>query len=177
MNHSTASPNKDITRQIAIIGMACRFPQADNPAEFWSNLVAGRSAIREVPAGRWSPADYYDPTPGRPGKSITKWGSFLDDVRGFDAAFFRIPPAEARIMDPQHRILLELAHECLESAGYSSDRRSDLRVGVFIAISQSGYEEFTRPLLFGSQPTPASMLANNLRKIAAGRIAHTLNLA
>src|SRR5688572_1204958 len=117
-------------RDVAIIGMACRFPQANHPADFWANLQSGRESITAVPPERWPVERYYHPTPGTPGKSVSQWGGFLDDVRGFDAAFFGISPAEAAVMDPQHRLLLEMAYEALESAGYGDERRrAGLRVG------------------------------------------------
>lgn len=164
-------------RDVAIIGMACRFPQANHPGEFWDNLKAGRECISAVPSDRWPAELYYDPRRGTPGKSISKWGGFLDDVRGFDAAFFGISPGEAAVMDPQHRLLLEMAYEALESAGYGDERRRQgLRVGVFIGISHNGYEEFTRPLLFDGRPVHPAMLADNLRNLAAGRIAYTFDL-
>ncbi|MDQ4075634.1 MAG: polyketide synthase, partial [Chloroflexota bacterium] len=164
------------SRAIAILGMACRLPQANTPAQFWSNLTIGKSSIQEVPAERWSVAEYYDPTPGAPGKSMSKWGGFIEGVREFDAAFFDITPDEAAVMDPQHRILLELAYAALESAGYAGDRRKRRRIGVFVGISHNSYEEFTRPLLLSGEPVPPSMVADNLRNLAAGRIAHSLDL-
>jgi amino acid adenylation domain-containing protein len=169
--------NPQNSQAIAIIGMACRFPQAGNPAEFWANLKAGRESITPVPPDRWPVEQYYDPRPGTPGKSISQWGGFVADVRGFDAAFFNISPEEAAVMDPQHRLLLEMAYEALENGGYGDEqRRQGRRVGVFIGISQSSYEEFTRPLLFSGRPVLPAMLADNLRNLAAGRIANSLNL-
>ena len=100
---------------LAIIGMACRFPGAANPAAFW-NLLSGRGdAIREVPAERWAADDYYHADPQAPGKMVTRWGGFLDGVEQFDAGFFGISPREAIDMDPQQRLLLEVSYEALES--------------------------------------------------------------
>ena len=163
-------------REAAIIGMACRFPGADSLEQYWANLAAGATSIREVPADRWSVAHYYDPNPGAPGKCISKWGGFLDDVKRFDAAFFDIEPEEAILMDPQHRLLLELAYHTLEMSGYAGERGAGLRIGVFVGCSQSGYQEYTRPLLMSDQPIHPAIAANNLRNLVAGRIAHSLNL-
>src|SRR4051812_49943336 len=90
------------TEAIAIVGMSCRLPHAENPAQLWELLRDGRSAIGAPPAGR----------PGLPARP----GGYLEDVSGFDAGFFGIGPREASSMDPQQRLMLELAWEALEDA-------------------------------------------------------------
>ncbi|MCE7986989.1 MAG: SDR family NAD(P)-dependent oxidoreductase, partial [Caldilinea sp. CFX5] len=161
---------------LAVLAHACRFPGADSPAAFWQNLADGVASIREVPPERWSIAQLYAPPPYQPGKSITKWGAFLADIQRFDAAFFNIAAAEAQIMDPQQRILLELAYETLEQAAYTAERRQGLRIGVFLGIGQNSYSELTMPLLLSGQPTHPMLVANNIRNLVAGQIAHSLNL-
>jgi acyl transferase domain-containing protein len=121
-------------QSIAVLAHACRFPGTNSPAAFWQNLANGVASIREAPSERWSVNQLYVPPPYQPGKSITKWGTFLADIQRFDAAFFKIPAAEAQIMDPQQRILLELAYETLERAGYDAKRRQGMRIGVFLGI-------------------------------------------
>src|SRR5712691_9020670 len=102
---------------IAIVGMGCRFPGgADSPAGFWELLRAGMDAVREVPPDRWDIDAYYDPDPTVVGKMATRWGGFLDQVDQFDPEFFGISPREAARMDPQHRLLLEVAWEAIECA-------------------------------------------------------------
>src|SRR3569833_2578302 len=91
---------------VAVVGLSCRLPGADGPAAFWRLLTEGRSAITDVPAGRWDPA-----------ATGVRRGGFLDDVARFDAAFFGISPREATAMDPQQRHELDLAWEALEHAG------------------------------------------------------------
>ena len=91
---------------------------ADSPHEFWQNLVAGRDCIVEVPKDRWDYEHYFDPKPSKPGKTYNKWGGFLNQVDKFDAAFFRIPPREVEIMDPQERLFLETVWQTVEDAGY-----------------------------------------------------------
>nr|WP_317134464.1 beta-ketoacyl synthase N-terminal-like domain-containing protein [Leptolyngbya sp. 7M] len=73
---------------IAVIGSGCRFPGAHNPQSFWQLLCRGGDAITEVPPDRWDIDQFYDPTPGRPGKMNTRWGGFLDQVDQFDPQFF-----------------------------------------------------------------------------------------
>ena len=124
---------------IAIIGVGCRFPGSKDAREFWNLLRNGVDAIREVPAARFSLSDFYDPDQAAPGKIATRWGGFIDDVDQFDTHFFGISPREAARMDPQQRILLEVAWEALEDAGQVRDRLSGAPVGVFIGISNNDY--------------------------------------
>jgi len=161
---------------LAVLAHACRFPGADSPELFWQNLANGVASVREAPAERWAVDQLYAPPPYQPGKSITKWGAFLADIQRFDAAFFNIPAAEAQVMDPQQRILLELAYETLERADYNAQRRQGMRIGVFLGIGQNGYSELTVPLLLSGQPTHPMLVANNIRNLVAGQIAHSLNL-
>ena len=102
---------------MAVIGIACRFAAADNPAQFWSNLEAGRDCVTVGPRGRWDVDDFFDPDPEAPGKSYSHWGGFLDEIQGFEPAFFGISQRECHSMDPQQRLFLECAWEAMEDAG------------------------------------------------------------
>ena len=107
---------------IAIVGLACRLPGADDPEAFWRLLIEGVDAIREVPADRWPMGRLFDPDPQRPGRMSTRWGGFLDAVDLFDADFFKTSPREAAQMDPQQRLALELAWEAFEDAAIRPSR-------------------------------------------------------
>jgi len=124
---------------IAIIGMACRFPGAPNVDAFWELLRSGRNAITEVPADRWDVNRFYDPHPALPGKMNTRFGGFISDIGLFDPEFFEISEKEARLMDPQQRLILELAWEALEDSCIAADTLSGSRTGVFVGISDSEY--------------------------------------
>lgn len=132
---------KNARDAVAVIGMACRFPGAADADEFWQNLVDAKISIGEIPADRWDWRDYWGDPETEPNKIDCKWGGFITDVDKFDASFFNVSPREAKWMDPQQRIMLELAWACFEDAGYapSSFRKSD--AGVFLGICNYDYKE------------------------------------
>lgn len=119
---------------IAIVGLGCRFPGAENPEEFWRLLRNGQSAISPVPSERWDVEAYVGYPPGTPGKMSTRLGGFLAQVREFDPEFFGISPRETLHMDPQQRLVLEVAWETLESAGIVPDTIRGSQTGVFIGV-------------------------------------------
>ncbi|MDJ1175534.1 type I polyketide synthase [Roseofilum capinflatum] len=118
--------------EIAVIGMSCRFPGANDYNQFWRNLEKGINSITEVPKQRWDVDQYYSPTPQEPNKTISRWGGFVEGIEDFDTQFFSISPREAKNVDPQQRLLLELSWSCLEDAGYSARELSGSQTGVFI---------------------------------------------
>ncbi len=124
---------------VAVIGMACRFPGAENIDRFWENLQNGVDSVTEIPDSRLDVSRYYDPDIRKPGKMCTKWGAFIDDFDCFDAAFFNIHKRAAERMDPQHRLFLEQVWTAFEYAGYSKKDLSCLRAGVFAGLSSQEY--------------------------------------
>ncbi|MCW2564170.1 MAG: polyketide synthase, partial [Mycobacterium sp.] len=80
---------------VAVIGMSCRLPGGiDSPERLWEALLRGDDLVTDIPPDRWDADDYYDPEPGMQGRSVSKWGAFLDDVAGFDSEFFAINERE-----------------------------------------------------------------------------------
>jgi acyl transferase domain-containing protein/acyl carrier protein len=154
---------------IAIIGIGCRFPGADDPQAFWQLLRDGVDAITEVPAERFKLDAFYDPDPAAPGKTNTRWGGFLKQVDQFDPHFFGISPREAARMDPQQRLLLEVAWEALQDAGQVAERLAGTQAGVFIGISNNDYGR----IQFG-EPHRIDAYAGtgNALSIAANRISY-----
>lgn len=125
---------------IAVIGVGCRFPGgADSPEAFWELLRAGRDAITEVPHDRWDVDAWYDPNPDAPGKINCRHGGFVYGCEGFDSAFFEITPREAKSLDPQHRMLLEVSWEALENSGLVPSEHAGTNTGVFIGITGNDY--------------------------------------
>jgi polyketide synthase PksM len=127
---------------IAIVGMAGRFPEANDIRQFWKNLKAGKDSIIEVPPERWDWrrfAELRSPS----GKPLSRWGGFLDDADCFDPQFFRMSPRQAELTDPQERLFLEACWEAMEDAGYTprtlagGDARR--RVGVFAGVMHKDY--------------------------------------
>ena len=129
----------DSAEPIAIVGIGCRFPGADGPDEFWHLLANGVDAIREVPPERWNLDELYDADPAATGKMNTRWGGFLSNVDRFDAAFFGISPREAAHVDPQQRLLMEVAWQAMEDAGLPAETLRGQRVGVFIGMASYDY--------------------------------------
>ncbi len=124
---------------IAIVGMDCRFPNAPDIDRFWALLRDGVDAIREVPPDRWDLAQWFDPNPNAAGKINTRHGGFVEDVAGFDAAFFGIPPREAMQMDPGQRLLLQVTWSALERAMIPPESLRGSRTGFFVGMSQNDY--------------------------------------
>lgn len=131
--------------EIAVIGMAGRYPGASTIQDFWQQLAADQEAIQEVPSDRWNHDLIYDPDPHNPTTSYTRWGSFLDQVDRFDALFFGISPKEAEAMDPQERLFLEVCWHALEDAAYAPSRLMDSqgqgpKGGVFAGVIWGSYQ-------------------------------------
>lgn len=132
---------RDASRMdVAIIGIACRLPGADDYRQFWTNLCAATDSISEIPADRWDAAAYYG-DPQAKNRSQSKWGGFLADAARFDAAFFGISPREAERMDPQQRFMLELAWQCIEDTGYRPSDLSGRNIGIYVGASTYDYKE------------------------------------
>jgi acyl transferase domain-containing protein/NADPH:quinone reductase-like Zn-dependent oxidoreductase/SAM-dependent methyltransferase len=161
---------------IAVIGIGCRFPGgADGPQAFWRLLRDGVDAVGEIPPTRWDVEAYYDPNPEVPGKTICKWGAFLNDVDEFDAQFFGISPREANSLDPQQRMLLEVTWEALENAGQPGDRLVGSRTGVFVAMCKMDYAQL---LMKAEDPRllDAYYATGNAYSTASGRLSYFLGL-
>ncbi|MEV5142752.1 SDR family NAD(P)-dependent oxidoreductase, partial [Streptomyces syringium] len=124
---------------IAVIGVAGRYPMAEDLDAFWANLLAGRDCVTEIPAERWASAGFYEPERA-PGRSYSKWGGFLDGIDEFDPAFFRITPREAEGMDPQERLFLQTSWHALEDAGLTRADVAGRPVGVFAGVMFTQYQ-------------------------------------
>ncbi|MCP5004994.1 MAG: hypothetical protein GY941_13835, partial [Planctomycetes bacterium] len=120
---------------------------------------------------RWDVSQYYDPDPAKKGKVYCKWLGMLDDIDCFDPLFFQISPAEAEVMDPQHRLFLEEGYKAFEDAGYSNATLSNKKCGVYLGIMSNEYS-----LLLSQRKLVSTDTTGNSYAIASARIAYYLNL-
>lgn len=159
----------------AIIGYAARFPGAPDADGFWELLQQGRDAISEVPGDRWNADAFYDPEPGVPGKVVTRRAGFVDDPAGFDAPFFGMSTREVRLMDPQHRLLLETAWRAVEHSGTAPSALANTNTGVFVGLATHDYLGMASDELSYAE-IEAYMAIGTSNAAAAGRISYRLGL-
>ncbi len=165
---------RESASDVAIIGMSCILPGGiDSPELLWKFLCEGRDAITEVPASRWNNQAVYDPDPDIPGKTISRWGGFVEDIAAFDAGFFGISPREAAVMDPQQRMLLEAAWRAFEDAGLPIERLTGSRTGVYVGVSYCDYNAIQR---MGRDETDVHTSTGSALSIAANRLSHRFDL-
>ena len=167
MNEARVTP-------VAVIGMACRLPGGiDSPDLLWGALLRGDDLVTEIPLDRWDADEYYDPEPGVPGRSVCRWGAFIDDVAGFDSEFFGISDREATAIDPQHRLLLETSWEAMEHAGLNPATVTGSRTGVFVGLMHDDYT--LRSADASALAEPYGFMGNSFG-VASGRVAYALGL-
>ncbi|WIX99074.1 beta-ketoacyl synthase N-terminal-like domain-containing protein [Amycolatopsis mongoliensis] len=162
-------PERPAGEPIAVVGLGCRLPGGiDSPEAFWRFLDSGGDGIGDVPEGRWETFAPASDLAGLPSR-----GGFLDDVAGFDAEFFGITPREAEAMDPQQRILLEVAWAALEHAGIPLSGLRGSRTGVFVGLSATEYGSLTMTDVAGVDVWSGTGAAAS---IAANRLSYLLDL-
>ncbi|MEU6357162.1 beta-ketoacyl synthase N-terminal-like domain-containing protein, partial [Streptomyces sp. NPDC047072] len=159
---------------VAVVGIACRLPGADSPDAFWRLLVEGTRTTSVVPPGRRD-----DPLWRRSRAGIPELGSHLGDVAGFDAPFFRVSPREAKVLDPQHRLFLEVAWEALEDAGSPALSLTGRPVGVYVGAGASDYQHLVARGMGDEQEVPLSLHHGTGTSAAtlAGRLSYLLGLS
>src|SRR4051794_1712839 len=158
---------------IAVIGMGCRFPGgANDPESFWKLMRDGVDAVVEFPRDRFDLDALYDSNPEAPGKMSTRWCGIVDQIDRFDAALFGIAPREAASIDPQQRLVLEVAWEALESAAISPRSLSGSRTGVYVGIITNDYDKQFLDL----QSIDAYFASGVSPSLASGRLSYALGL-
>lgn len=170
---STRSPHE----ALAIVGMAGRFPgKGEDLAGFWQLLSEGGITVSEVPAERWDWRRHFSANPEAPGRCYVRHANFLKgDMRAFDAGFFGISPREAEVMDPQQRLILEVAWEAIEGAGQDLARLAASRTGVYVGA-------FTLDNLIGRMGGSSRFAAGphtavgSTMTILSNRISHAFDL-
>ncbi|MFI5621366.1 type I polyketide synthase, partial [Streptomyces sp. NPDC051567] len=183
-NPVAAGAHAEKVEQIAVVGLSCRLPGAGSPAAFWELLRNGSSAVTEVPPGRWGvPAEGAGDTTGGPageragegdGAAGPGRGAFLDGVDLFDARFFGISPREAGSMDPQQRLVLELAWEALEDAGIVPASLRGSRTAVFVGALRDDWTSLLYQ--YGTEAITQHTMAGVSRGVIANRVSYHLGL-
>jgi acyl transferase domain-containing protein/SAM-dependent methyltransferase len=159
---------------IAIVGMGFRFPGGAHDARSFEALLwSGTDAVTEIPTERWSLDALYDADPDAPGKMTTRYGAFVDKVDSFDAEFFGISPREAATMDPQQRLMLEVAWTALEDAGHAGSGLAGSRTGVYLGVANNDYG---RALYAHAEAIDAYFATGNAYSVVAGRLAYFLGV-
>lgn len=158
---------------VSIVGYSCRLPGAATADEFWRLLRENRCSVSQIPANKFATARYVHPNRAVAGKSVNFFAGVLDDVYGFDAAFFGMSPREAIQTDPQQRLLLQVVWESLEHAGIAPSSLVGTPVGVFVGASSLDYQ--TRFVLDPLAVDTQSMTGNTL-SIISNRISYQLDL-
>lgn len=162
---SSSGPAPVAPLDIAIVGLSGRYPGANTVEAFWKNLSEGKDCISEIPRSRWDFREDFSPDRGAKGRVYGKWGGFIENPDHFDARFFNISAREAETLDPQERLFLQTAWECLEDSGYTRHALKNQAVGVFVGVMWGHYELIDvaeEQLRFGSPSASFSSIANRV---------------
>ncbi len=159
--------------EVAIVGYACRLPGARDSDGFWKLLHKNRCSVSHITPDRFPTQSFYHPSPDQIGRSYTFAAGVIDDVWGFDATAFGMSPREAEQVDPQHRHLLEVAHDALANAGIRPSLIAGSPVGVYVGASSVDHAAH-----FFADPSAAGMhmMTGNSLSIMANRISYTFDL-
>ncbi|MDJ1133665.1 beta-ketoacyl synthase N-terminal-like domain-containing protein [Streptomyces iconiensis] len=159
---------------LAVTGMSLRLPGGlDTPDAYWDFLRGEGTADSQIPEDRPGLREVFDPVPGKPGRSYVDRAGFLSDIAHFDAEFFGISQREAKLLDPQQRMLLETSWEALERAGIAVRRSDRLDVGVYLGMMASEYGERLEDRSDMTRIDPYYTTGGGLC-FGAGRISHLM---
>jgi acyl transferase domain-containing protein/acyl carrier protein len=174
MNRNDVEQNELDGLDIAVIGLACRFPGSHDSATFWTNLRDGVESIAALSEEDLRSAGVQDRQ--RQDPNYVRMRGIIDGIDLFDADFFGVTPKEAELMDPQHRLFLECAWETFEHAGYDPERFHG-SIGVYAGSSTSGYlfNLFPQGLLLQSASDMAGLLGVEKDSLST-RVSYKLNL-
>lgn len=164
-------------RDIAVVGLSLRLPNAGSTDEFWCNLTAGADCIRGLPPSRQADVNRFLRFLDKREEDIAyNANAYLDQVDKFDNSFFRMSPKEAALTDPNHRMFLETAWEAIEHAGYGGGKLAGSRTGVYLGLSNNIRDLYARFIYDGEPQSFAFSLVGNLAAVATGRLSYLLDL-
>jgi len=170
----SASNTADVSAtDIAVVSISCRLPGAATPEEFWQGLRRGAEHLREIPRERWAWWGLEKGESSENREQVRRLGSFLDNLADFDPYFFQVSPHEARLMDPQQRLMLELCWEAFERAGYRPGDERVARCGVYLGVACYDYSVLLGVALCDSVP---HALSGGAIPLVASRISYALDL-
>ncbi|WP_082063125.1 non-ribosomal peptide synthetase [Paenibacillus sp. IHBB 10380] len=164
-------------KEIAIVGISAKLPQAQTHNEFWDVLLSGIDCVGEFPESRRRELEPYLQKLGAMYNNISIFdGAYLDDISSFDYSFFRLSPKEASLMSPNQRLFLQTACNALEDGGYGGEALQGTRTGVFIGHNADALHDYKR-VIEAVNPEALSLAApGNLSSMIASRISYLLNL-
>lgn len=172
MEKSKKNNNKNQSAEkqdVAIVGIACRFPGSNNYEEFYGNLASGVNSISEIAPDRWDIDEYYSTDIKEPNKTISKWCGQVSDFKKFDNRFFNISPREAKNMDPQQRLLLEETLHCVEDSGIPLKNLKNETTSVYVGVMATDYHQESSNL---DDATDSYACLGNYTCILANRISY-----
>ena len=158
---------------VEIVGRACRLPGANDVPSFWRLLTARECSVTRVPEERFAQSWYFNPRRGEPGKAYTFAAGVIDDIWGFDPGVFSITPREARQMDPQQRLVLQLVWEALEDAGVPPSSLVRRNIGVYMGASSMDH---SHRQYFDPAGTDSYLMTGNTLSLIANRVSYQFDL-
>lgn len=170
----TENKKNQSTEPVAVIGISGRFPGSPDLNSFWTNIRENKDLISLVPESRWDWKLFYGDPQEENGKTLSKWGGFIEDIDKFDPLFFGISPREAELMDPQQRITLEAVYNALEDAAIPARQIKGSKTGVFIGVSSSDYSSLITK--HTDLATQAQFSTGWAHSVLANRISYWLDI-
>lgn len=159
---------------IAIIGIACRYPGANNKDEYWELLASKKRMIGRFPENRRRDTDLLFSANTQEDADPYRLGGYLEEIDKFDYPIFRLSPKEAEYMDPHHRLFLETAWEAIEDSGIGNERMNGTRTGVYVGMDTSS--EYKYLDVINDDYTNTLRGTGSMTSILASRIAYILNM-
>nr|WP_275440470.1 beta-ketoacyl synthase N-terminal-like domain-containing protein [Vibrio sp. Of7-15] len=172
-------PNNQQAKDIAIIGMALKVGDADNPGTFWQQLAWGHASIRDLPASRRKDVEQYlclkHASQAVKDEDYLR-EAYLNDIDKFDYAFFGLSKQEANLMDPDQRLFLETAWQALEDAGHCGEGIKGSKTGMFCGFSNDFGEDYRRLIETLAPDAPEIAIVGNIKSVIASRLSYILDL-